>query len=57
MGTGTQTADADVPAASPVASGELPKGAVIKLDLIAPVPKTRPRTFKTQGPVDIMTGT
>ncbi|MFY8031044.1 MAG: hypothetical protein ACOVO5_04350, partial [Devosia sp.] len=30
MGTGTQTAEADAPTASPVASGELPKGAVIK---------------------------
>lgn len=57
MGTGTQTAEADAPAASPVASGELPKGAVIKPDLVAPVPKTRPRTFKSQGPVDIMAGT
>jgi hypothetical protein len=47
----TQTASAAVPEA------ELPKGAVIKPGLVAPVPKQRPATFKKQGPVDIMSGT
>lgn len=47
----TQTASAAVP------ESQLPKGAVIKPGLVAPVPKQRPATFKKQGPVDIMSGT
>lgn len=47
----TQTASAAVPAS------QLPPGAVIKPDLVAPTPKQRPATFKKQGPVDIMSGT
>jgi hypothetical protein len=49
---------AEPAAASPtVAAADTPAGAVIKPDLVAPVPKMRPKTFKKQGPVDIMSGT
>lgn len=49
-----QTAAAEPSAAS---QAGLPPGAEIKPGLVAPVPKMRPKTFKKQGPVDIMSGT
>lgn len=47
----TQSASIDpVPAATA-------SGTAIKPGLVAPIPKIRPKTFKKQGPVDIMSGT
>lgn len=57
MGTATRTADSTQQASPTAASADLPRGAVIKPDLVAPSPKTRPSSFKKQGPVDIMAGT
>lgn len=57
MGTANPSEPAAAGASPTVATADLPAGAVIKPDLVAPVPKARPKTFKKQGPVDIMGGT
>ena len=56
MGTANPT-PAPADASPTVAAADVPSGAVIKPGLVAPVPKMRPKTFKKQGPVDIMSGT
>lgn len=59
MGTGSAEASLALPGkpGPTIAEADLPKGAVIKPGLVPPVPKTRPATFKKQGPIDIMSGT
>jgi hypothetical protein len=59
MGTGSAEAELAQPAkAGPtIAEADLSPGAVIKPGLVPPVPKVRPKVFKKQGPIDIMSGT
>ena len=56
MGTGSAE-KAVTQASAAVPESQLSPGAVIKPGLVAPVPRNRPKTFKQQGPVDILAGT